>query len=228
MNVETKLENGSYVDRVGGETYTVKDGKITGTLKSKQVVILYNEGYLDLATPATVKVADDTLGSFTGDTTTVTLVAENAVNATFSIDGGEEIAFNNGDTVTIGEGYDSSEMIRLTLRAENEAGNKTCISYIFKKQDPIVSGTKVYFEKPSNWGNTVYAYVYDESSSSDVLQNRPWPGVPMEIEADGTYSYTFDRQWTNPLIIFTDGTNQSNGALEPGAAVIANKIYTLN
>ena len=50
----------------------------------------------------------------------------------------------------------------------------------------------------------------------------------MEIEADGTYSYTFDRQWTNPLIIFTDGTNQSNGALEPGAAVIANKIYTLN
>ena len=228
MNVETKLENGSYVDRVGGETYTVKDGKITGTLKSKQVVILYNEGYLDLATPATVKVADDTLGSFTGDTTTVTLVAEDAVNATFSIDGGEEIAFNNGDTVTIGEGYDSSEMIRLTLRAENEAGNKTCISYIFKKQDPIVSGTKVYFEKPSNWGNTVYAYVYDESSSSDVLQNRPWPGVPMEIEADGTYSYTFDRQWTNPLIIFTDGTNQSNGALEPGAAVIANKIYTLN
>ena len=49
----------------------------------------------------------------------------------------------------------------------------------------------------------------------------------MEKEADGTYSYTFDKEWTAPLIIFNDGKNQSNGALEPGDQVIANKIYSV-
>ena len=49
----------------------------------------------------------------------------------------------------------------------------------------------------------------------------------MTLEADGTYCYTFTEDWTNPLVIFTDGSNQSNGAMEPGAAVIADKLYTV-
>ncbi len=228
MDVTTKLEDGSYVDRVGGETYTVKNGKITGKLASKQVVILYNEGYVDLSTPATVKVADTTKGNFVGDSVTVTLVAENSKKSTYSIDGGEAIEFKNGDKVTLGEGVDSSKMVTLTLCGENEDGKKTCVSYIFKKQDPIGQGTKVYFEKPANWGDTVYAYVYDETSSNKVIENAKWPGVQMQLEADGTYSYTFDKEWYNPLIIFTDGKNQSNGALEPGDAVEADKLYTVD
>lgn len=228
MDITTKLEDGTYVDRVGGQTYTVKNDKITGSIGSKQVVILYNEGYIDLSSPASVKVADNTTGSFTGDTVTVTLTAENSVKSTYSVDGGEEIEFKNGDKITFGEGVDSSKMITLTLRGENKDGKKTCISYIFKKLDPIGAGTKIYFEKPANWGKTIYAYVYDETSSSSVIQNKAWPGVEMQLEADGTYSYTFDKEWINPLVIFTDGKNQSNGQLEPGDAVEADKIYTLD
>lgn len=37
----------------------------------------------------------------------------------------------------MGEGLAGSESTKLTLYGENEAGNKTCISYIFKKQDSI-------------------------------------------------------------------------------------------
>ena len=225
LNMNTNLENGTYVDRVAGETYTVADGKITGTISGKQVVILYNEGYVDLSTPATIKVSDDTQGNFIGDSTTVKLVAENATKATYSIDGGEEVEFKNGDTITIGENLDFSEMTTVTLRGENAAGNKTCISYIFKKQDPIKEGTKIYFVKPANWADRVCAYVYDESSSSEVKYNASWPGVEMTLEADGTYCYTFTEEWVNPLVIFTDGSNQSNGAMEPGAAVIADKVY---
>ena len=50
----------------------------------------------------------------------------------------------------------------------------------------------------------------------------------MTKEADGTYSYTFDEEWVVPLVIFNDGVNQSNGALEPGDQVIANKVYTVD
>ena len=225
INVKTNLENGTYVDRVSGESYTVSKSKITGKIASKQVIILYNEGYVDLTAAAVVKVADSTQGNFIGDSTTVKLVAENTTKATYSIDGGEEVEFKNGDTITIGENLDFSEMVTLTLKGENTAGNKTCITYIFKKQDPIKEGTKIYFVKPEGWGDRVCAYVYDESSSSTVQVNASWPGVPMTIEADGTYCYTFTEDWINPLVIFSDGSNQSNGAMEPGAAVIANKIY---
>ena len=50
----------------------------------------------------------------------------------------------------------------------------------------------------------------------------------MVKEADGTYSYTFTEEWIAPLIIFTDGSKQSNGALEPGAEVVADKMYSVN
>ena len=43
-----------------------------------------------------------------------------------------------------------------------------------------------------------------------------------------TYSYTFEKEFAAPLIIFNDGKNQSNGALEPGDQVIANKVYTVH
>lgn len=228
MEMETSLEDGKYVDRVSGQSYTVDGGKISGVVTSKQVVILYNEGYVDLDAAAIVKVADNTNGNFNGNSVTVTLNAENATKATYSIDGGEEVSFKDGDKITFGEDADSSKLITLTLRGENESGKKTCISYIFKKQDPIGAGTKVYFEKPATWGKTVYAYVYDETSSSKVIENSSWPGVEMQLEADGTYSYTFDKEWVNPLIIFTDGKNQSNGQLEPGDAVEADKVYSVN
>lgn len=227
LDVATNLENGTYVDRVAGGSYTVADGKITGKIDAKQVIILYNEGYVDLSAPATVKVDDATQGNFIGESTDVKLVAENATKATYSIDGGEEVEFKNGDTITIGKDLDYSEMTTVTLRGENAAGNKTCISYIFKKQDPIKEGTKIYFVKPDGWADRVCAYVYDESSSSEVKMNGSWPGVEMTVEADGTYCYTFTEEWINPLVIFTDGTNQSNGAMEPGAAVIADKVYTI-
>ena len=227
MDIKTNLENGTYTDRVAGQSYTVANGKITGKIDSKQVVILYNEGFIDLKSSAIVKVDDSTQSNFIGESTTVKLVAENTSKATYSIDGGNEIDFKNGDTITIGKDLDYSEITKLTLKGENSAGNKTCITYIFKKQDPIKEGTKIYFVKPDSWADRVCAYVYDESSSSEVKKNASWPGVAMTVEADGTYCYTFTEEWINPLVIFTDGSNQSNGAMEPGAAVIANKVYEI-
>ena len=223
------IEDGEYVNRADeSEVFTVKNGILTGNVKSKGVAFLYNEGYLGLADAAAVKVADDTRGSFLGDSLEVTLVAENCVKSTYSIDGGEEIAFRDGDKVTVGEGLDFGEYTTLTLKGENAEGKTTCTSFVFKKQDPIAVGTKIYFEKPQGWDDTLYAYVYDESTYSTVKANKTWPGIEMTLEADGTYSYTFEEEWIAPLVIFTDGTRQSNGTLEPGAGVVADKVYTLD
>ena len=52
----------------------------------------------------------------------------------------------------------------------------------------------------------------------------------MTKEADGKYSYTFDKDWDSPLVIFNDGERidsvqypESNGLkVEP------DKVYTVN
>lgn len=225
---KTALENGTYTDRVSGTEYTVSNGELTVSMEKKSVIVLYNEGYVDLSAPALVKVNDETKGNFTGASLEVTLEATNCAKSTYSINGGDAIAFSNGEVITIGNDLAPSETLRLTLNGENEAGNKTCISYVFKKLDTIQSGTKIYFEKPATWADKVSCYIYDESSYDSTKQNAAWPGKEMTIEADGTYSYTFDEEWLAPLVIFTDGSNQSNGQLEPGAAVIADKVYSID
>ena len=228
FKIQTALEDGTYVNRCDGITeYTVKKGKLTGTLPAKGIMILCNDGFVELAEPASVRVADETTSYIIGDALDVSLVAENTAKATYSINDGESISFADGDVISIGEGAEESEIIKLTLNGENAEGNKTCISYLFKKQGKVMAGTKIYFEKPESWGDKISAYVYDETSYTGVKENSKWPGAAMTVEEDGTYSYTFEEEWIAPLVIFTDGTNQSNGKLEPGAEVLADKLYTV-
>lgn len=227
---ETSLEDGEYVDRVNGETtYIVKKGKLTGTVPAKGIIVLYNDGYVDLKAPAAAKVSDGTTSYILGDSLELTLELKNAETGEYTWNGSDCIfTFKDGDVITIGEELAEGEIDELKLWAENKAGNKTCMTYLFKKQGKIEAGTKVYFEKPEHWADSVNAYVYDETSKQSLQENRKWPGIPMEKEADGTYSYTFDKEWTAPLIIFNDGKNQSNGALEPGDQVIADKVYAVH
>lgn len=228
INDSVALANGSYVDRVNNTTtYTVNDGVITGTIPAGEVIVLCNDGYCDMTT-CVVKVADDTDSNISGESKEITLVATDTTSSTYSINGGEEVAYNDGDTLTIGADMQPLDTLTLTLRGENADGNKTCISYIFKKLEPVGDGTVITFVKPESWDDTIFAYVYDETSYSTVKNNAAWPGIEMVNNGDGTYTYTFTEEWLAPLVIFNDRTNQSTGQLEPGAAVIPDKIYTVN
>ncbi len=228
FNTETALANGVYINRVDNTTvYQVVDGVIEGTIPASSVVVLCNDGYAEVAPAAVVKVADDVTGTIIGDSTEVTLVAANTATATYSIDGGEEVAFKDGDVITIGTDLEVLGTSTLTLKGTNAEGNSTCISYIFKKIECTASGTVIHFQKPDGWGDTINAYVYDETTSSKVIENSSWPGVAMTDNGDGTYSYTFTDDWVAPLVIFNDGKNQSNGEMEPGANVVPDKLYTI-
>lgn len=228
FSVDTALSDGTYTDRISGKEYTVKDGHMDGEISGHSSVILYNDGYLDtLNNSAVVKVSDDTTGNYISDTIDVTLVAENTTDATYSIDGGSPVSFKNGDVITIGEGKNPLEKTILTLKGTNASGKTSTMTYIFKRLDTVHPGTVIHFEKPADWKDMVFAYVYDETSSSTVIKNAAWPGVKMQLNDDGTYTYTFEAEWTAPLVIFTDGEKQSNGQMEPGAAVVPDKLYTV-
>jgi len=231
FNVETNLADGEYKDRVSGNTYTVKDGKISGTIENKSTIILYNDGYLELAPAAIVKVDDSVTGSYNTDSIEVKLHVENATEGEYSVDGASPVAYKDNDTITIGAGKSSQETTTLKLTAVNEAGNKTAMTYIFRKQATLTGSIEVTFVKPDSWGDKVYAYVYDETTEAPtVIENAAWPGVEMEHVEGNKYRYTFEKNWEGyePLIIFNDSNNQSNEAMEPGENVINGKEYTCN
>ena len=169
LNVKTSLADGTYIDRADGTTqYTVSGGVLTGTLKAGAVIVLYNDGYIEVPSIASVSLDADNFVLTAGSTETVTLKSENAASATYSIDGGTETSYNNGDKLEIGKDAKAGTAVKITLKANTSAGNgATVMSYYFTVQEnrSVKNGTKVYFTKPSNWGNKVYAYIYDERGS---------------------------------------------------------------
>ncbi|MGN0374797.1 MAG: alpha-amylase family glycosyl hydrolase, partial [Butyrivibrio sp.] len=180
FTTKTALKDGTYINRVDNTTaYVVKNGEISGKVPAGSVVVLCNDGYADVPVAAVVKVADDTNSNIIGDSKEVTLVAENTATSVYSINGGNEIAFTNGDTVTIGADLKPLETVTLTLKGTNKEGKGTCITYIFKKLDAIPAGTRISFVKPDSWKSKISAYVYDETTYSTVKENSGWPGEEM-------------------------------------------------
>jgi alpha-amylase len=226
LSTQTSLSDGTYQDRADSrKTFTVKDGILTGDLAAQSVAVLYNEGYIELPAAAAVNMDFDS-NMISGDNITVTLHAANAKSSSYSIDGAAETAYNDGDTITLGDGLDTGKTVSVKLSAVSSDDAVTCMTYIFTKKTAISSGLKVYFEKPDSWSDAVNVYVYDESTAT-VKTIKEWPGVPMTKEADGRYSFTFEEVWDNCQIIFNDGKNQYPAAMEPGFTPEDQKTYTV-
>lgn len=229
LNTAVSLPDGTYVDRIDGKTeYTVENGVIKGTIFADRAVVLYNEGYLDIEKLGTMSVAAESFIVTENTPVDVTLLQENAKNTYYSIDGGEFIPFNNGDRITVGENTQNGKPTALTLQSRDGSGKVLSVmTYYFTVQGKrsVEAGTKIYFKKPDDWKDTVYAYIYDESTGA-VKEAAKWPGVKCELGDDGLYSYTFEEDWENVLLIFTDGSKQIPAAMEPGMVVEADKVYS--
>lgn len=226
---EIGLADGTYVDRVDNKTtYTVSNGKLTSDadIPENSVVVLYNEGYKETAASAEVGVAEDTEFAYEGDSIDVTLTCSNTDNATYSIDGSEPVSFKDGDKLTI-KHKDDSDTTEVVLTATNSEGTKTYEELVFtyKQTYEITKGVKVYFEKPDDWDDEIYAYVYND----DLDENDIWPGIEMEKTSDGKYCYTFTKHFETPYIIFNDGDAADSFQYPEGQGlnVEPDKTYTV-
>ena len=130
-------------------------------------------------------------------------------------------SYKDGDSIEIASG---TETLRLT--ASSADGKHTVMTYYFTEKQTVPAGASITFTKPESWGDTVYAYIYNETVSP-VIKNGAWPGKEMSREADGTYSYTLDEEWDSALIIFNDGANQYPAAMEPGLELAEGMAYSV-
>lgn len=227
---DINLPDGAYTDRVDNKTeYTVKGGKLTSdkAIPENSVVVLYNDGYTEYAPCAKVGVAEKTEFAVADkDSTEITLTLENAETGKCSVDGAEAKEFKNGDKITVKKPANGN-VAKIELTAENEKGTPTYerIEITFRESYKVAKGTKVYFEKPAEWKDALYAYVYDV----DANENGGWPGMEMTKESDGKYSYTFDKDWNSPLIIFNDGAMDDSVQFpaDKGLKVEPDKTYTV-
>lgn len=88
------LADGTYVDQMSGETFTVTNGQLTGSIGATGVAVVYNP-----ETPVVVASREDC--KFTTDTITVDVVANGTDAATYSVNGGEAVAFTGRETVEL-------------------------------------------------------------------------------------------------------------------------------
>ena len=133
------------------------------------------------------------------DSLTVELTVTEVPNGSYSINGGQEVAFESGDKVTIGKDGKVGDKFILTLKAGEgaEAVEKT---YTYVKTDSPVGASIVYFDNSKfNWEN-VYCYAYGTKENAD------WPGQAMNYDSkSGLYYLTFDDKYKSESIIFNDG-----------------------
>lgn len=164
--------------------------------------------------------------TFSTDTLTLTLGAKNTTSATYSIDGGAETPYTDGEQIEIGKDVESGD-ITVTLTATNgtEPISKT---YTYTKEVVNTTTLKAYFDNSNfNWSN-LHAYVYNEDASG-VQTISAWPGVAMTSEGNNIYSYTLPESWKNARVIFNNGgSSQYPASGQPGLVLDqtnSNMIY---
>lgn len=201
---------GTYVDMVSGNTFTVTDTEISGTIGEKGIAVIYAD-----SKPRVMLSPNG--GSFTTETLSVTATTNNATKAWIAIDGGEETAFTGTTTVTIGKGASYGSKITITWRATDSEGNENSGTATYTKKDPA-EGTKVYYNNANNW-NDVSCYVYYNDGE---ITNGSWPGEAMRAATNLTINgisgtwYVYDVPENlayGQVIVSNNGSNQyPNGA----------------
>lgn len=233
----SNIPNGTYKDAITGDVKVVTNGSFTATCNKKgdmRVYVLdtaktpapgmimghgsYLSGGGEVTNPTQVtsvsldpKTASININSTLNLNATVQPSNATNKNLTWSTSNSAVATVSNG--VVIGKAAGTA-----TITATSSNG-KTATSIITVTNE-ITQGTYMYFEKPSGWGSSINAYIWNDDQT---YRNASWPGVPMTKKADGTYAIEYPSGKTNLNIIFNDGRNQT-------ADLIAKKngYYTVN
>ncbi|WP_310602199.1 carbohydrate binding domain-containing protein [Anaerosporobacter sp.] len=222
INCQTQLQDGTYYSITDDHSrFEVKNHIITGTIPARSSVVLMN--YTDNTPSVSL---DNFKATFTSDSVTFTLKAQNTASAYYKVNANNVVYYTNGEPLTIGAGDPVNTEYKITLTGVGSDGTTVTQTYNTKKVEQG-AGTTIYFEKPSSWSDSIYAYVYDESGTTVQLLNA-WPGTAMQKESTGLYSLTFTEDFSQPLVIFNDKVNQVPAAKLQGFAVEDNATYNSN
>ena len=181
---DTGMADGTYIDTITGNTFTVAGGTVSGTIGASGVAVVYNS----TTTPVNTNTVENC--TFKGNALEVTLGLVNATSGTYQINDGTPVAYTSDTTIVIGADAPFDSTITLTLTATDGTQTTTAV-YKYVKTAPEGTGVYVVFEDIRGWASPYYAYIFDEITDPDnSITNAAWPGEKMEYdEATGYYYY---------------------------------------
>lgn len=212
MPVNT-LADGQYQDRISGSTFTVTGGKVSGTIGSTGIAVLYEDDKPSVS-------AGTQSGKYYTSTLSLKLNSKNVDSATYSYNGSAEIPFTSGQTVTIGSAADTKgATYKVTVKGYT-GGQVVCSNtYTYTKSEQQ-SSYEVTFKPNGVWsGSTFYCHHWNQSTQA----GSTWPGDPMTPNGDGSYSITIPA--TDDMILFDTGLN---GKQTVDIPINDSTIYTLS
>ena len=150
INQACSMAAGSYKDQVSGATFQVSGGKISGTVGSTGVAVVYNTTAQNSAPEITLslnntELTPEVLSRYTAATADIKVTLKNATSGTIKVSNLDAVSVNNGDTTfKLNSSIPYGKSVDITVTATN--GSKTVErTYNIKKKNPSET-KKVYFD----------------------------------------------------------------------------------
>lgn len=220
-NANGTVAPGTYIDQVGGGTWTVTASQISGNIGSTGIAVFY-----DAKQSASVSF-NPAGGNFRSETLTVTATATNASSAWYKIGDGKVVNINGSAQFTIGADMEYGESVTVSWGANGESGEVSG-SETYTKVDPSAS-TMIYYNNPNNW-NQVYVYIYADGGDN---KNAEWPGEAMSKGTasyngvSGLWEYEVPAGLENGLVIFNNNQGQQYPSSD-GLQLSGNSMVCIN
>ena len=247
---------GTYKDEITGNTWTVTSSKITGTIGSTGIAVVYNSDGIIPDIPED-NPGDNTESQFTAYFDNSNSKWSNVYAYAWETNG-EILGQWPGTQISVDSesGYykvsasttTSAPMIIFSNGSGTQTADLTWINNgvytsagyagLFGEyqggndegnDDEKNGNTWIFYYNDTNWGNsTVYAYAWD-AGNGDKTYLGSWPGTTMAKNADGMWeiSFTTTDNLVTPMVIFNNG--QGGSSNQTADLVLKNNgIYNFN
>ena len=192
----------------GGKITGVSVGSATITAKTSNgltatVSVKVNENpNIIKPTGVTISPATATVEAGKETTLTATVTPSNATN--------KEVTWTSSNTsvatVSGGKVKGVAEGTAVITATTSNGKTATATVTVTGKTITYLDGDGVYFEKPSGWGSNINVYFF----SNNQTVGASWPGTAMKDLGDGLYGFEYDTTDSNLMVIFNDGSNQTD------------------
>ncbi len=186
------MKNGTYKDQVSGATFTVSGGKITGTVGSTGVAVVYNttadnsSPEITLSLNGTV-LTPEVLSRYTGATADIKVTLKNATSGTIKVSNLAPVTVENGETTfKLNSSIPYGKSVDITVTATNGSKN-TERTYNIKKKDANET-KKVYFDNASPQWATPYLVAKTGEAAGTCISGYGFGDKKMTLTSGTVYS----------------------------------------
>ena len=247
---------GTYKDEITGNTWTVTSSKITGTIGSTGIAVVYNSDGIIPDIPED-NPGDNTESQFTAYFDNSNSKWSNVYAYAWETNGeilgqwpGTQISVDSessyykvsASTTTSapmiifsnGSGTQTADLTWINNGVYTSAGYAGLFGEYQGgnnegNDDEKTENKWIFYYNDTNWGNsTVYAYAWD-AGNGDKTYLGSWPGTTMAKNADGMWeiSFTTTDNLVTPMVIFNNG--QGGSSNQTADLVLKNNgIYNFN